>query len=245
MSPEEELLLLRQEKRAWQAEKAEQQAELAETKELLVEMALRLKALEEKQAKDSQNSHLPPSSDRFARQKKTRSLRKPSGKKKGAQLGHDGHHLALTEHPDTVVVHRVETGAHCQMDLREVPLAAVERRQQLEVPPVRLQVVEHQAERKCCPHCHQETRAEFSKDLRDPVQYGHRVGAIAVWLVTQQLLPYARAGEVLSDVVGGHVSVGTIRAWIQRCGKHLQPVERQIKLALRRAKVIHQDETGL
>lgn len=245
MSPEEELNVLRQEKAAWQVEKAELQAEMAEMKNLLLQMTLRVKALEERQVKDSHNSHLPPSSDRFGRQKKTRSLRKPSGKKKGAQPGHDGHHLALSETPDEVVVHRVETCAHCQTDLREVVAHAVEQRQQMDLPPVRLQVYEYQAERKYCPRCHQETRATFPAEIRAAVQYGSGVGAMAVWLVTQQLLPYARTSEVLSDLMGSQLSVGTIRAWVQRCGQRLQPVERQIKLALRRSPVLHQDETGL
>ena len=41
--------------------------------------------LQERLKKDSHNSHLPPSSDRFGRQ--PRSLRKKSGKKAGGQAG--------------------------------------------------------------------------------------------------------------------------------------------------------------
>lgn len=43
----------------------------------------RVKALEERHAKDSHNSSLPPSLDRFVRPPK--SLRRPSGKKAGGQ----------------------------------------------------------------------------------------------------------------------------------------------------------------
>jgi Transposase IS66 family len=32
---------------------------------------------------------------------------------------------------------------------------------------------------------------------------------------------------------------------VQRCAEHLKPVEQQIKAALARAEVLHQDETGL
>lgn len=124
-------------------------------------------------------------------------------------------------------------------------MQSVERRQVLDVPVPRLQVQEHQAERKCCPICQQENRASFPAWVAAPVQYGNGVGAIAVYLVQQHLVPYERTSEILSDLLGGHLSVGTIRQLVQRCATHLVPVEQQIKIALRQAPVIHQDETGL
>ncbi|WP_374229204.1 DUF6444 domain-containing protein [Ktedonobacter sp. SOSP1-52] len=56
---------------------------LAETFQAVKQLRERVKTLEEQQAKDSHNSHLPPSSDRFGKRKK--SLRKPSGKKPRGQ----------------------------------------------------------------------------------------------------------------------------------------------------------------
>src|SRR5260370_30019422 len=69
MSPDEELQTLRQ-------ENAELRANLAEVSKALLQKIQRVKKLEERLMKYCHNSHLPPSSDRFARQKKTRSLRK-------------------------------------------------------------------------------------------------------------------------------------------------------------------------
>ena len=86
----------------------------------------RVKALEGQQAKDSHNSNLPPSSNRFVRPPK--SLRQKSGKKPGGQPGHRGHHLRQVETPDEVLLHPVERCESCQHDLREQVLA----RQQLD-----------------------------------------------------------------------------------------------------------------
>src|SRR5512142_3421583 len=72
----------------------------------------RVKTLEGQQAKDSHNSNLPPSSDRFVR--KPKSLKQKSGKKPGGQKGHRGHHLQQVETPDEIVVHAVERCEHCQ-----------------------------------------------------------------------------------------------------------------------------------
>ncbi len=66
----------------------------------------RIKTLERQQAKDSHNSSLPPSSDRFVRPPK--SLRTKSGKKPGGQKGHRGHHLRQVETPDEVLIHPVD-----------------------------------------------------------------------------------------------------------------------------------------
>src|SRR5437868_7280297 len=229
MTKDEELEQLRQEN----ATLRDQVAVLSE----------RINVLEAKLAKDSHNSHLPPSSDRFHRQPK--SLRKKSGKKPGGQAGHPGSTLKLSPTPDQVIVHPVERCQHWQRDLREVESLTIERRQVLDLPPKRVVVIEHQAQQKWCPACHEISIAAFPDEVRAPVQYGAAIGAVGVYLVQQQLVPYERACEVIEDLLGASMSVGTLQALIARCAAQLAPVEQQIKAALSRAEVLHQDETGL
>ncbi len=62
MAAEEELIQPQQEKMARQAENAELRAKLAGVSETLMQGRQQLEALEEQQAKDSHNSHLPPAS---------------------------------------------------------------------------------------------------------------------------------------------------------------------------------------
>ena len=225
-------------------EKLEQlQQENSALREQVALLSERISELEARLAKDSHNSHLPPSSDRFHRQPK--SLRKKSGKQPGGQSGHAGNTLKLSSTPDLVIVHPVEDCQHCQRDLSEVESLHVERRQVLDLPPKRVLVIEHQAHQKCCPACHQISLAAFPDDVRAPVQYGAAIGAVGVYLVQQQLLPYERACEVVEDLLGPSMSVGTLQGLIERCAQQLEPVEQQIKAALSRAEVLHQDETGL
>lgn len=236
MTPEEELLELRQENTVLQEQLAQRDA-------LIAHLQQRVQALEERLAKDSHNSHLPPSSDRFVRQPK--SLRKKSGKKAGGQEGHTGATLRWQSCPDEVIVHPVRCCDHCQQDLQGVKPLQIERRQVVDVPTPRLLVHEHQAERKQCPCCQQITAAPFPAGVEAPIQYGMRLGAMAVYLVQQQLLPWARACEVLSDLVGVQISEGTLACLIECCAQNLQEVEVSIKEALVKAEVLHQDETGL
>ncbi len=48
---------------------------------------------------------------------------------------------------------------------------------------------------------------------------GESVGATAVYLVEQQLLPLARACEVMSDLLGIQMSEGTVCELIKGYGK--------------------------
>jgi transposase len=168
MTPEEEVISLRQEHQArWERVRVQQSVSEG-LQQQTARLSEQVQALQERLKKDRHNSHLPPSSDRFQRQPK--SLRKRSGKQPGGQSGHPGSTLLLSPTPDTVIVHPVEVCQHCQRDLRQVENLAMERRQVLDLPPKRVVVIEHQAEAKCCPSCQQISSASFPLDVPAPVQ---------------------------------------------------------------------------
>lgn len=245
MTPEE-IAALQEENRALKALVAELlplREVVSQQAQLIAQLQQHVQALQERVDKNSHNSHLPPSSDRFVRQPK--SLHQKSGKKAGGQPGHEGTTLHWQTCPDEVVVHAVTHCACCQQDLQTVAALQVERRQVVDVPVPRLWVAEHQAEQKQCPACQQITVAAFPPEVAARVQYGPRLGAIAVYLVQQQLLPWKRACEVLFDLLGASLSEATLASLIDRCATALQPVEEQIKEALTSVEVLHQDETGL
>ncbi len=209
----------------------------------LAVLSQQVQDLQARLAKDSHNSSLPPSSDRFGRRPK--SLRKRSEKKSGGQEGHPGSTLRFTETPDEVIEHRVTVCASCQHDLSQVEACVTLRRQVVDMPAPRLLVQEHRAQQKQCPHCQHITLASFPAGITAPIQYGPRIGAVAVYLTQQQLLPLERTAEVLADLVGAQMSEATVGDLIQRVACELAPVEYQIKEALIKAPVIHQDETGM
>ncbi len=203
----------------------------------------RVKTLERQQAKDSHNSSLPPSSDRFVRPPK--SLRKKSGKSPGGQKGHRGHHLRQVETPDEVLIHPVIACAHCQYDLRTQPADLPERRQVIDLPAKRLWVREHRVEEKQCPVCSHLTRASFPAAVSAPAQYGTGIQTLATYLVEGQCVPYARASQLLHELLGVQLSAGSIASFVTTCHQQLAEVESRLKVALVKTNVIHQDETGL
>ncbi|HEV2461795.1 MAG TPA: IS66 family transposase, partial [Ktedonobacterales bacterium] len=227
-------------------EHAALKAENAALQEQVQVLVARVQDLEGRLAKDSHNSSKPPSSDGVWREaRKPKSLRKQSGRKAGGQSGHRGSHLRLVAQPDAVVTHRPTTCGTCHTPLAPTAWAWIERRQVHELPPLRLVVTEHQIAHVRCAACRATTRGEVPAAVRVPVQYGPRLRALAVYLVQQQFVPYARTREVLAEVFGAPLSVGTLVRLVQQAGEHLHVGEGQIRRRLRRAAVLHHDETGL
>src|SRR6266705_306430 len=226
-----------------QALLSQQNAVIQQHSEQMSHLSEQVKSLRDQLAKDSHSSHLPPSSDRFGR--KPKSLRNPSEKKSGGQAGHPGASLLFSCTPDEITQLQVERCEACQQDLQAVAACGRERRQVLDLPLPRLLVREYQAEQKQCPACQQITIAAFPAGVQAPIQYGPHVGATAVYLVEQQLVPLARACEVMGDLLAVQMSEGTVWELIKRCAGQLATVEQQITEALIHREVIHQDETGL
>jgi len=229
MRPEEENALLK--------------AENAALHEQVTALVGRVQELEARLAKDSHNSGKPPASDGLRR--KTRSLRKRSGRKPGGQLGHRGETLHLVATPDTVVEHRPPACMHCQTPLEGAPVVGRERRQVHELPPLRLLVHEHQAVRVRCPACGAVSAGTFPSEASSRAQYGPRVRALAVYLVQAQFVPFGRAQQLLADLFGMRLGRGSVVSWVQQAARTLAPVEAQIKAALTGAPVLHNDETGV
>jgi transposase len=219
------------------------QRALGTQQEQIAALSARVKELTDQQQTNSRNSSQPPSSDGYSRP--PRSLRQRSGKKPGGQPGHTGRTLQLVDEPDTVVLHSPAVCAHCQCSLADEPVQRTERRQVVDLPPLRLVVAEHRAEEKRCPVCRQTTSGAFPPEVTTLVQYGAQIKALAVYLVQDHLLPYDRTREVLADLFGQGLTEGAVWTAVQDAAAGLAGVEEQIKEALCTVDVLHNDETGV
>ncbi len=204
----------------------------------------RVQALEDQIAKNSSNSGKPPSSDGFNRPA-PKSLRKRSRKKSGGQTGHIGYTLKAVEKPEHVKVHRVEQCNHCHVSLKKVTASRYEKRQVFDVPRVRVEVTEHQAEVKGCPYCGTENRGEFPEGVSQPVQYGDEIKAQMVYFNHYQMLPLERTAEVIEVLYGQAISEGTIVDVGQEVSRQVSGANDAIRQHLTENEaVVHFDETG-
>lgn len=204
----------------------------------------RLQTLETQQKKNSQNSSKPPSSD-GVKKPSPKSQRERRGKRSGGQRGHRGYRLEPATTPDRWVVHTVTACERCQMDLSDVVVQDVVKRQVFDLPVVRLEVTEHHADIKTCPGCGHTTQAAFPEAVRQPTQYGPRFRAQLVYFHSGQFLPLARTAEMVAGLYGQPVSEATVVNAVKEAAQRVAPVNMAVKTYLITTETpVHCDETG-
>ena len=208
------------------------------------EMAAEIQSLRDQLAKHSRNSGKPPSSDGYAKPA-PKSLRARGKRPSGGQPGHKGHTLRMVAHPDRIVMHPVDSCPQCATDLRDRSAEGVEKRQVFDLPEIRIEVTEHQAEVKRCPCCGERVRGRFPEAVAQPTQYGSGVKAWAVYLNQYQLLPLDRIGELFSDLLGHGLTDAAILSANETMADRIAPTLEAIRTQLRQADAVHFDETGM
>ena len=136
---------------------------------------------------DSRNSSKPPSTDSPFAKPAPKSLRRKSGRKPGGQPGHPGSTLAQVADPNERLRHEPGRCAGCGSDLADAPEVGMEKRQVFDLPPMTVQVIEHQLISRRCG-CGATTGAMAPQGVSAPVQYGPRITAIVLYLYVGQFL---------------------------------------------------------
>ena len=206
-------------------------------------LSARVRELEGRLSKDSHNSSKPPSSDGLS--KKSQSLRQRSGRKPGGQFGHGGSTLKLVKDPDVIVNHPLAPRCNrcgAALGAQAEGLITV-RRQVFDLLRPVLQVTEHRGYEGHCS-CGQYHCSDFPQEVVAPVQYGPVVKSTLIYLTQQQLLPMERTVQLLVDLYGLKLSVGTVQASIGQAAQRLMPAYERIAQAVSAAPVVHFDETG-
>jgi transposase len=227
--------------------RAELVAERAASEQLSAALAgamERIAELEAQAGKNSRNSSRPPSSEGLGKPApKPRSLRKKTGRKPGGQDGHQGRTLRQVAVPDHELPHEPGCCAGCQRSLAGRPVTGVERRQEFDLPPLKIEVTEHQLiERECV--CGQRTRGSAPEGVTAPVQYGPRIAAIVVYLYVGQFLSKKRTAQALGELFGTPLSEGTVAALTARAADGLGGFLDDVRQKLSDAPVAGFDETG-
>jgi transposase len=207
------------------------------------QLTARIEELERQLKTNSRNSSKPPSSDGLGKPA-PRSLRRRSGRQPGGQAGHPGQTLTQVSDPDEVIRHEPGRCGGCGRDARRGTEVGVARRQEFDLPPMRVRVTEHQIVTRRCA-CGTANTAAAPAGMDCPVQYGPRIAAIIVYLYVGQFLSKKRTAQALAELFGTPVSHGTVAAMTSRAAQGLGGFLDLVGDRLAGSEVVGFDETGL
>jgi transposase len=215
----------------------------------VAEQEARIAELERQLGRNSKNSSMPPSSDRFAGEGKQP---RRGGRRPGKQPGAPGAGLQMSGDPDEIIDHVPAACGGCGAGLggagdgvSGLAAAGFVARQVHDLPErVAPQVIEHRLHRVRCGCGHVST-APAPGQVTASVQYGPRLTALIAYLVVVQHLPYERAVTLVADLCPGlNPSTGWAVTAVARAADALGGANDQIRDLLRRQPVLHADETG-
>ena len=203
----------------------------------------------EKPKKDSHNSSIPPSKEDIAsaedRKLRTKSLRKPSGKKSGGQPGHEGHTLHRTDAVDEFEEIPLDKCPECGEDLSDVPGMEKMSRQVVDISFSIPIVTQFSIMEKVCPNCGRTVCSEFPEGVNGEVSYGPNVQALVVYLCEEHAVSYQRIKRLLKDLFNISMSEGTIDNIVKRMTKRARKLYERIREKIGHAPVVGADETGI
>ena len=220
------------------------EGQASELQELVKVLLARIVDLEARLKRNSGNSDKPPSSEGLS---KKPAIPRPKGGKRGGRPGHTGKTLEMvdSEKVHDWVIHQAEGACSCGCMLADVAGELLEeRRQVFDLPPSTLLVSEHRIESKICPACGLVHKGVFPADVSAPVQYGHRVRALAGMLNVEHSMPVERIKRLFGDLYGYALNENTIHTAVERLHACTEKDEQIIRQAIEQALVAHFDESG-
>ncbi len=206
-------------------------------------LELRTKLAEYQTKKNSNNSSKPPSSD-IGNIKKTKSLKRSSGKSVGGQFGHKGSSLKMNVNPDIIEKHHPNFCTCCGNDLSSIESIFLGKRQVIDIPTIKPNVTEYQVFQKTCT-CGNIEKANYQAGVDAPISYGKNTRALLAYLNTRQYIPYKRLEEVLQSVFGLGICQASIKNILNKLSSKLEPVYEEIRQTVINNPVLGADETSV
>jgi transposase len=192
--------------------------------------------------KNSETSHTPPSHQ--IGRSNAKSLRIKTDRKSGGQPGHEGTTLQIKEVPDKIINYIPQYCNGCGDDLQQRISIFKESKQEVIIPPIQVRYVEHRSHSKVCKQCGNLCTAALPGHLTAPIQYGASVGALVSYLSVYQYIPYRRITVLLKDLLGLHISEGSVDNLLEHAAQKAMPTYNNIQQKIQQSPVVGSDETG-
>jgi transposase len=203
------------------------------SKEQLIELVLRL----QRPDKNSRTSSKPPLTDK----KEKRQNSRPGG----AKLGHEPHNRRLADDPDEFRDHTPNVCEPCGgVFAVDAVLELIGEYDEIEIPPVKPYVIRHRRFACRCAQCGSQAKAPAPR-VATTTPFGPRIHALAIYYKGFQALSYERLRLMFRDAFGLSVSEGALMNMFIRSHARFEIEAEKAKAALRAARVVASDETGV
>lgn len=214
----------------------------------------RIKELEEKLAKyetpnkNSGNSNTPPSKENIKAEviRRTKTLRKPTGRKPGGQEGHEGCTLKKAQTPDETEDIMANYCTKCGASLEDCERILDYVTQVVSIPELKPIVKEIRHYIMVCKKCGERIQLHAARKRgSNAVVYDASVKSLVVYLSVVMFLPYGRIESFLREVFSLEISQGSLVNWVNEAKKNAAPAIKKIKESIMKSAVVGFDESGL
>lgn len=237
--------LRREQKKALEKMKDFYDGQLAEKDAIIKALSDKIAQCAANAAHDGTNTGVPTAATPIGKKKVIPNQRRGSGKKRGGQLGHKKHVLPPFEWQDVTetVTHNPESacpscgglmadsGESMFKDEYDIEIRTVKRRHEYRI---------------CrCAKCGATARQPIPGNLKEPIQYGSQVQALALSLMNTGNVAINKVRTLLSGMTGGGMeqSEGFIAKLQSRAAAGLAMFSADLKAALVHRPLVYWDDT--
>lgn len=216
------------------------QKEITKLNKIIANKDSVIQALTARINKNSSNSSKPSSTDGY--KKVIHNFREKTGKKVGGQKNHKGVTLEKKK-PTQIIeqkVEKCECGGNVENDNN------YKSKQIIDIE-IKVNVIEERVYEGKCKKCGKIHKGTFSKEFKNPAQYGNNLKAFISMLVNEEYVAIDRCSEFIKEITGDEIKISN--GSIVNISKELsrKSVESVNKIAenLIEAPLVHADETGV
>ena len=198
--------------------------------------------------KNSGNSSTPPSKESMKDEaiRRTKTLRKPTGRKPGGQNGHEGSTLKMTQTPDETEDISANYCTKCGASLEDCERILDYVTQVVSIPDLKPVVREIRHYITVCKQCGERIQSHAPRKRgSNAVVYDATVKSLVVYLSVVMFLPYGRIDNFFKEVFGLEISQGSFVNWVNEAKKNAAPAIEKIKECIMKSAVVGFDESGL
>jgi len=196
--------------------------------------------------KDSTTSSKPPSTDLLKKPEKPKRDGKDKSqakRKPGGQRGHQGKTRKGFKRVDRYEILKPQQCIDCgSVEFVETPVA-IQRQQVAQLVERPIEVVEYQRHSCTCARCGQTQTACWPKAIVPGQDLSVKLQAFLVWLGNYGHLSYKKQQELLKELGGVEIGVGTLTATNARMADAIKNSVDQLREWVKKQPAVHVDES--